>query len=83
MASAKAVEAARAVNSLLHFSSGDQEALLETMEKFFCTPSQTEADNSDLDDDDSDVELDPQAGTHITLNTTIIIIIIIIIVVQQ
>ena len=37
MASAKAVEAAKAVNSLLHFSSGDQEALLEVMEEFFCT----------------------------------------------
>ena len=33
MASARAVEAAKAVNSLLHFSSGDQEALLEVMEE--------------------------------------------------
>ena len=63
MASAKAVKAAKAVNSLLHFSSGDQEALLEVMEEFFCTPSQTEADDSDLDDSDDEL-VDPEIGTH-------------------
>lgn len=63
MASAKAVKAAKAVNSLLHFSSGDQEALLEVMEEFFCTPSQTEADDSDLDDSDNEL-VDPETGTH-------------------
>ena len=47
MASAKTVEAAKAVNSLLHFSSGDQESLLEVIKEFFCTPSQTEADDSE------------------------------------
>ena len=63
MASAKAVEAAKAVNSLLHFPSGDQEALLNVMEEFFCTPSQTEADDSDLDDSDNEL-VDPKTGTR-------------------
>ena len=60
MASTRAVEAAKAVNSLLHFSSG---ALLEVMEEFFCTPSQTEADDSDLDDSNDEL-VDPEIGTH-------------------
>ena len=64
MASAKAVKAAKAVNFLLHFSSGDQEALLEVMEEFFCTPSQTEANDSNLDNDSDNELVDPETGTH-------------------
>ena len=57
-------EGCKAVNSLLHFSSGDQEALLEVMEEFFCTPSQTEANDSDLDDDSDNESVDPETGIH-------------------
>ena len=70
MASAKAGEAANAVNSLLHLSSGDQQALLDVLEDYFSTPSETKADDSDLDDD-SDMELEPESGTsgvHVNQN---------------
>ena len=59
MASAQAVEAAKAVNSLMHFSSGDQQALLEVIGDYFTSPSTTEADNSDIGDDSDD----PESGT--------------------
>ena len=50
MASSKAVVAAKAVNSLLHLSSSDQESLLAVVEDYFTTPdSQTDDCDSDLD----------------------------------
>ena len=42
-----AQEAARAVNSFLNFSSGDQEALLEVMQDYF-----TSSEVDELNDDD-------------------------------
>ena len=57
MASAKATEAARAVNFLLHLSSSDQEALRGVVEDYF-TSLDPVTDDSDLDgSDDSDTEL--------------------------
>ena len=38
MASTKAIEAAKAVNSLLHLSSSDQESLLAVVEDYFTSP---------------------------------------------
>ena len=43
----------------MHFSSGDQQALLEVIGDYFTSPSTTEADNSDVDDDSDD----PESGT--------------------
>ena len=58
MASPKAIEAARAVNSLLHLSSSDQEALQGVIEDYFTRPDE-ETQDSDWDvSDDSDTELD-------------------------
>ena len=57
---ASAIAAAKAVNSFLHFSSKDQEALLEVMEDYFTllceSGSQDRYFNSDLD---SEPELEP------------------------
>ena len=47
-----ASEAARAVNALMSFSAGDQEALLDVLGDYFSTPDGPEKD--DFDDDDSD-----------------------------
>ena len=56
MASPKAIEAARAVNSLLGLSSRDQEALISVVQDYFTSPDEETAD-SDLDgSDDSDTE---------------------------
>ena len=49
-----ATTALQAVNALLNFSSGDQEALLEVMEDYFTSPVGQEVDEIDDDDDDSD-----------------------------
>ena len=57
MASTKAVEAARAVNSLLHLSSSDQESLLAVVEDYFTAPDQ-QTDDSDLDEYDPEVDFD-------------------------
>ena len=56
MASPKAIEAAKAVNSLLGLSSSDQEALLSVVEDYFTSPDE-ETQDSDWDgSDDSDTE---------------------------
>ena len=47
MASAKALEAANAVNSLLHLSPSDQLACLAVIEEFFTSPDELPADDSD------------------------------------
>ena len=58
MASPKAIEAARAVNSLLHLSSSDQEALLGVVEDYFTSPDEETQDSDwDASDDSSDTEL--------------------------
>ena len=71
MASSKAVVAARAVNSLLHLSSSDQESLLAVVENYFTTPdSQTDDCDSDLDgSDDSDLDLDHDAEHGTSIHT--------------
>ena len=61
MASAKALEAANAVNSLLHLSPSDQQACLAVIEEFFTTPDDQPDDDSDLDslgDSDPEMEFD-------------------------
>ena len=52
-----AQEAARAVNALLHFSSGDQEALLEVMQDYFTASVGPEVDELDHDDYDVDAHV--------------------------
>ena len=49
-----ASDAARAVNALMGFSSGDQPALLEILQKYFTSPYGPESDDCDNDDDNSD-----------------------------
>ena len=55
MASAKAIEAAKAVNSLMRLSSSDQESLLAIVEDYFTSPDVDSASDSFAD---SDSELD-------------------------
>ena len=50
-ASANAIEASKAVNSLMHLSSRDQESLLALVEDYFTSPVDDPAS------DDSDTEL--------------------------
>ena len=45
MASPKAIEAARAVNSLLGLSSRDQEALISVVKDYFTSPDEETADS--------------------------------------
>ena len=49
-----ASEAARAVNGLISFSTGDQEALLEILDDYISSPDGPERDEFDDNDDDSD-----------------------------
>ena len=57
MASAKTIEVAKVVNSLLHLSSSDQESLLAVVEDYFTSPDE-HVDDFDVDSfDDSDTEL--------------------------
>ena len=55
MASAKAIETAKAVNSLMNLSSSDQESLLAVVEDYFTRPDDDPASESF---NDSDTELD-------------------------
>ena len=65
MASAKALEAANAVNSLLHLSPSDQQACLDVTEEFFTAPDELPDDDCDLDGlDDSDPEMEIDARDH-------------------
>ena len=66
MASAKAIKAAKAVNSLLHLSSSDRESLLAVVEDYFTSPDE-HVDDFDMDSfDDSDTELGTdEPGTFI------------------
>ena len=70
---ASAIAAAKAVNSFLHFSSKDQEALRGVMEDYFTTPCETGSKDSDFDSDldlDSEPELEPaDPGTYMYINT--------------
>ena len=47
-------EAAKAVNALMSFSSGDQDALLEVLQDYFTSPDGPESDNSEDSGDDDD-----------------------------
>ena len=71
MASAKAIEAAKAVNSLLHLSSSDQESLLAVVEDYFTSPDE-HIDDFDVDGfDDSDTELgtdEPGTLNHLCMH---------------
>ena len=51
MASTTASEAARAVNALMSFSSGDQAALVEVLQDYFSSPDGPERDDWDNDDE--------------------------------
>lgn len=70
-ASTKGIEAAKAVNSLLHLSSGDQESLLAVVEDYFTAPDQ-QGDDSDLDEYDPEwdfdapkIDFNAEPGTYI------------------
>ena len=66
MATAAATEAAKAVNSLLRFSSSDQEAMLEVLQEYFTSPDSVE-DEDDLEEvDDLDEGL-----THLEDSLTV------------
>ena len=56
MVSAKALEAANAVNSLLNLSQSYQLACLVVLEECFTSPNELPADDSDLHDSDSEME---------------------------
>ena len=56
-----ASEAAKAVNALMGFSSGDQDALLEVLLDYFSSPDCPERDDWD-DDDDTELEDSVGAG---------------------
>ena len=59
---ASAVAAAKAVNSLLHLSTSDQQALVDVLEDYSTTPCETGSDDSDFVSDlDSEPEL--ESGT--------------------
>ena len=60
-----ASDAAKALNVLMGFSSGDQPALLEVLQDYFSSPDGTEGDDWD-DDDNTDDEVgasEPLQGT--------------------
>ena len=46
-----ASEAVKAVNALMSFSSGDQDALLEVLQDYFTSPDGPESDDSEDDGD--------------------------------
>ena len=53
--STKALEAAKSVNALMSFSSGDQDALLDVLGDSFSSPC-PQMDDSEADDSDEDQE---------------------------
>ena len=55
---ASAIAAAKAVNSFLHFSSREQEALRGGMEDYVTTPCESVCEDSDFDSD-SEPEIEP------------------------
>ena len=63
MASPKAIEAAKAVNSLLHLSSSDQESLLAVVEDYFTSPDE------DLASEDFDSDTEQNTDEPGTFNT--------------
>ena len=67
MASPKAIEAAKAVNSLLQLSASDQESLLAVAVDYFTSRSSQE--DSDLEDK-TELDLDVEPGTYIHTNFT-------------
>ena len=57
MAFSSTIEVARSINSLIALSSEIQEALIEVIGDYFCSPStQDLGDDSDNDDDDIETE---------------------------
>ena len=83
MATAAATEAAKAVNSLLRFSSRDQEAMLEVLQEYFTSPDSVEdEDSEELDDlDEGLTHLEDSLTVTLEGIKSIIIIIIIVVVV--
>ena len=63
MAFPKAIEAAKAVNSLLQLSASDQESLLAVAVDYFTSPSSQEEDSDQ--EDETEMELDVEPGTYI------------------
>ena len=67
MASTKALQAAKAVNSLIHLSSRDQDSLIAVIEDYFITPGyQTDDSDTDEDSDSDTQESDVEPGISIT-----------------
>ena len=67
MASPKAIEAAKAVNSLLQLSASDQDSLLAVAVDYFTSPSSQEEDSDQ--EDETEMELDVEPGTYIHTHT--------------
>ena len=63
MASPKAIEAAKAVNSFLQLSASDQESLLAVAVDYFTSPCSQEEDSDQ--EDETEMELDVEPGTYI------------------
>ena len=60
---AKAIEAAKTVNSLLQLSASDQESLLAVAVDYFTSPSSQEEDSNQ--EDKTEMDLDVEPGTYI------------------
>ena len=70
MASPKAIEAAKAVNSLLQLSASDQESLLAVAVDYFTSPSSQEEDSDQ--EDKTEMEL-VHTFTHTKKNKLLLI----------
>ena len=67
---AKALEAAKAVNSLMNFSSKDSEALVEVIQDYFLLP-EVHNEASDDSDEESENETDDWMEGIIYMNSTV------------
>ena len=67
MTSNRALEAAKAVNSILFLSARDQESPVDVLEDYFTTPGEkqddSDNDGSDLDDSEKELQFNATQGT--------------------
>ena len=65
--STRAIDAAKAANTLLEFSGDDQQALLEVMIDYFTSPDERRDSDSDEDDVTNDGQAQLQGMTRINI----------------
>ena len=65
--STRAIDAAKAANTLLEFSGDDQQALLEVMIDYFTSPDERRDSDSDEDDVTDDGQAQLQGMTRINI----------------